>query len=63
MLMKRNILMQYFMNIRGKLVSLKKQELQKYIERHDYQQILAVQDKEDYKSVQVFREYFEKFIQ
>ena len=55
--------MQYFMNIRGKLVSLKKQELQKYIERHDYQQILAVQDKEDYKSVQVFRDYFEKFIE
>jgi len=61
--MMRNILIEYFVKIRGKLCSYKKNDLKKFLSRHDYNQVCAVQDKDDYESIIVFRNYFEKLEQ
>jgi len=41
-LMQRNILIEYFVKVRGKMCAFKRVDLEKFISRHDYNQICAV---------------------
>jgi len=58
--LKRDILLEYVTNIRNKLRMKKNMNIEKLMKRADYQQILTVQEKEDFAQADLFKDFFDQ---